>query len=83
MGKAIGARLRQMRAARNLSIRDWAKYLEVGEKRYDKWERGLAVIPIDEVLRLKRRFGITSDWLYFADESAMAAPVKELLSKAA
>ena len=67
--KEIGFRLRVLRyGSGSERIRDFAKVLKVNEDRYDKWEKGVSSIPAEEVQRLKKKFGITADWLYFGDE---------------
>jgi transcriptional regulator with XRE-family HTH domain len=53
------------------TIRAFAEEVGVNEDRYDKWEKGKALIPPEFVETLKRLFGVTSDWLYFGEESAL------------
>lgn len=83
MSEAVGRRLQRLRIAKGFEfIRHFAKDLEVGEDRYDKWEKGKALIPPEEALKLKRRYGITSDWLYFGDETALPNHIHSELRKA-
>lgn len=82
MSEAVGRRLKALRLAKGYDkIRHFAEDLDVNEDRYDKWEKGKALIPADEALKLKRKFGITSDWLYFGDEAALPNNVHSELRK--
>jgi transcriptional regulator with XRE-family HTH domain len=84
MSVQIGNRLRQLRLAKGFEkIRHWADELGVNEDRYDKWEKGKATVPPDVVHNLKVRFGVTSDWLYFGDESGLPQALYSELRNAA
>lgn len=72
LSEAAGQRLRALRLSKGfLKIRHFAEEIGVPEDRYDKWEKGKALIPPERVYQLKLKFGITSDWLYFGDETAL------------
>lgn len=83
MSEAVGRRLKALRRAKGYDyIRHFAEDLGINEDRYDKWEKGKALIPADEALKLKRKFGITADWLYFGDEAALPQHIYTELRKA-
>ena len=65
------------------TIRAFAKALDVNEDRYDKWEKGKALIPAEAVWSLKVKFGITADWLYFGEEASLPRRLFQDLEKAA
>lgn len=82
--EAVGRRLKQLRLALGFEkLRHFADHIGVTEEVYIKWEKGKALIPATEVEELKRRFGITADWLYFGDESGLGRTVEEKLRQAA
>lgn len=72
MTEAVGKRLQQLRLAKDFDyIRHFAEAIGVNEARYDKWEKGRALVPPEVVLRLKAMYGITADWLYYGEESGL------------
>jgi plasmid maintenance system antidote protein VapI len=72
MSEEVGDRLKQLRVAMAYpKLRHFAEMLGVPEDRYDKWEKGKALIPPDEARKLKTQFGITADWLYYGDEASL------------
>lgn len=80
----VGLRLAVLREAVGFKKqRHFAEHLGVPEDTYTKWEKGKALIPPHYVLELKRKFGITADWLYFGDESALPRALYSELQKAA
>lgn len=84
MSEAVGQRLSALRRAMEFdTIRAFAKALDVNEDRYDKWEKGKALIPPEVVLSLKVKFGVTADWLYFGEESSLPRRLHQDLEKVA
>ncbi len=84
MREDAGRRLNQLRIAKGFATkRAFAQVIGVEEDRYDKWEKGLALIPPAIVLTLVQRFGITSDWLYFGNESGLTVVLQQDLTAAA
>lgn len=84
MSEAVGRRLNQLRRAKLFETkRGFAKELGWDEDRYDKWEVGKALIPPEEALKLKKRFGITADWLYYGEEVTLSGTLQAELREAA
>lgn len=82
--QATGIRLSQLRVARGFgTIRAFAKDLGVEEDRYTAWEKGKALIPPQVVADLRNRFGVTADWVYFGDASALPRALYTELRSAA
>ena len=80
----VGRRLEQLRRSLEFEkLRPFAKKIDVPEDTYIKWEKGKALIPPQQVMELKRRFGITADWLYFGDMAALSPALKTELLNAA
>lgn len=70
----VGARLRELREVVGYSsTRSFAAALDIPEDRLGTYERGIALLPMQTALALKRRFGVTTDWLY--DEDPVGMPV--------
>jgi len=82
--EAVGMRLAQLREGKGFKKqRHFANEIGIPEETYTKWEKGKALIPPYYVLELKRKFGITADWLYFGDESALPRALYTEIKKAA
>jgi len=82
--EAVGKRLRLLREGKEIDTqRAFAEQIGVHEDTYTKWEKGKALIPPYYVLELKRKFGVTADWLYFGDESALPRSLYTELKNAA
>lgn len=82
--EAVGTRLAQLRVAKGFQKqRHFAAELAVPEDTYTKWEKGKALIPPYYVALLKQLFGVTADWVYFGDASALPQTLYADLRKAA
>lgn len=46
---------------------DFAAALDLGKNVYNPFEKGTRPVTIDLVRRIRRRFGISVDWLLFGD----------------
>lgn len=75
---AIGDRLRRTRSALcaldsklPTTLRHWADLLEIDEDNLSNWERGISRAADTYVQKLKKRFGVTFDWVYGADASRL------------
>jgi transcriptional regulator with XRE-family HTH domain len=82
--EAVGARLAQLRVAKGFDKqRHFAAEIDVPEATYTKWEKGKAMIPPYYVSELKRLFGVTADWVYYGDATALPQNLYAELKKAA
>lgn len=78
MSEEAGKRLKMLRLGMGFqTIRGFAAHLDVAEDRYDKWEKGKALIPPEVVQRLRDEFGITSDWMYYGEVSGLSVKLLE------
>jgi transcriptional regulator with XRE-family HTH domain len=82
---ARGKRLRRTREALGYkTAREFAAVTGEAEKTLSAWERGQNDIPLRYVERIKRRFSITSDWIYFGDAAGLPhALARELMREVA
>jgi hypothetical protein len=84
MSEAVGRRLKALRKSREFDKkRHFAEHMGWPEDRYDKWETGAALIPPDEALKLKKKYGITADWLYYGEEITLSGTLQAELRRAA
>jgi len=60
--KALGRRLRELRGF-EVTQEQFAKELGVSQSQLSKYERGIAGPPADVLFLVKRRFGVSIDWL--------------------
>ena len=60
--KAIGRRIRETRGF-DLTQDEFAHELGVSQSQLSKYERGLVPPAADVLLQLKRKFGVSIDWL--------------------
>ena len=67
-----GKRLQATREALGFqTLREFAKFLDVGEDRYSKWENGVNYMPVEYAKQLKRKKNVTLEWLYDGDPSGL------------
>lgn len=70
--EAIGRRLVAAREALGiLSQAELCRALRVGLSQWNQFETGERRITIDIALKLKHRYGITTDWIYDGDPSML------------
>jgi transcriptional regulator with XRE-family HTH domain len=62
--KAIGSRLRQVRAAMGHSQIGFATLLEVSPFQLNRWEHGTIAPKLDAMVQLRRRTGVSTDFVY-------------------
>lgn len=60
--KALGRRLRELRGF-DLSQQEFARQLGISQSQLSKYERGVAAPPADVLFFVKKRFGVSIDWL--------------------
>jgi transcriptional regulator with XRE-family HTH domain len=60
--KALGRRLRELRGF-ELTQEEFANELGVSQSQLSKFERGVAAPPAEVLFFVKRRFGVSLDWL--------------------
>jgi len=68
----VGLRLRAAREALGYKVlRRFAENTGVDEDNLSNWERGVSMVPVSYVQRLKEVFGVTHDWIFGGDASTM------------
>lgn len=69
--REVGRRLKAVRAALDLTEKDLAELIKVRRERLSSWERGARMLEPQIARRLKRVFGVTTDWLYDGDPAGL------------
>ena len=68
---AIGYRLRLLREVLGYKGRGnqkkFAEMIGIDANSWNAYEHGGSRIPVDNMRKLKRKTGVTSDWVYFGD----------------
>ena len=60
--KAIGRRIRETRGF-DLTQEEFARQLGISQSQLSKYERGLVLPAADVLIQLKKKFGVSIDWL--------------------
>jgi transcriptional regulator with XRE-family HTH domain len=79
-----GLRLRATREALGFAtVRDFAAATGVTEDALSAWERGQNMVRQDYVRRLKRRFGVTFEWIFDGEASSLSVSLHDKLHRRA
>ena len=81
--KAIGGRLRAARLALGLTQKDLYEPLGVKAATWNHWESGKRLPDPLVMARLKDLHGITMDWIYAGDASALPFALAKAVLRAA
>ena len=65
MTTEIGERIKQLRSARELSLRQLAEISDISFNQIHKWEKGVSVPNRDSVVKLAKIFNVKPTWLLF------------------
>jgi transcriptional regulator with XRE-family HTH domain len=77
-----GKRLERLRRAHGYEhMRDIARTLDINEATWRAWERGLNEFPTDIARDLRKRWGVSFDYIYEGAETAMAPELLKKLRK--
>lgn len=70
--EAIGKRLEALRKAKKIGSQEKAaSAMGIERSRYANWENGTGKIPVDQAIKLKNLTGVTLDYIYTGDASAL------------
>jgi transcriptional regulator with XRE-family HTH domain len=59
----IAEKLKELRAEKNMTLRDMAKLLNISHVSYLRWEQGATEPNIQNIRKLCKIFDVTSDYL--------------------
>jgi transcriptional regulator with XRE-family HTH domain len=79
----ISARLVRLRAALRLSQAEMCRAIDVAPNRWNQYESGERRITLEVAGKLRQRFGVTADWIYFGDESGLPQRLTDRFPEAA
>ena len=79
---AVGARLSMLRAAKAIpSQAEMARLIGVELKRYNHWERGRGMLPVEQAVEICRVTGANLDYIYLGEMSALPMNLVTLLAE--
>lgn len=81
--RAIGARLRAVRLALGLTQKDLYEPLGVKAATWNHWESGKRLPDPLVMAKLKEMHGISMDWIYAGDPSALPFSLAKIMLRAA
>lgn len=81
--QTISARLVRLRNALRMSQADMCRAIGVAPNRWNQYESGERRITLEVAGKLRERFGVTADWLYFGDESGLPQRLTDKFLEAA
>lgn len=76
----VSERLRQLRAALGISQAQLCRRSGIEPNAWNNYEKGRNRISIDHALKVKRTFGVTTDWIYQGDLSGVRSDVAEKIA---
>lgn len=79
---AIAFRLRTLRRMLGLTQGIIGEIAGVGRTAWGNYEKGVRRIELDAALALRRRFGVTLDWIYEGDWPSLSGKLIDELRKA-
>ena len=79
--KSEGQRLALTRKALDLGQAELARLLEISPQRLNNYEQGMRPIDIDVAKEMVRRWKLSLDWFYLADESSLPKHVIEKIAE--
>jgi transcriptional regulator with XRE-family HTH domain len=65
--QAVGKRIIALRERANLQQQQLAQQLHITKSTLNGYEKGTRPLTTESAKRLRRRFGVTVDWLFFGD----------------
>lgn len=65
--EAVGKRIIALRERTGLQQQQLAKQLHMAKSTLNGYESGDRPLTVESIRRLRRRFGVTADWLLFGD----------------
>lgn len=70
--EAVGRRIVALRERANLQQQELAKDIHVAKSTLNGYESGARPLTMESAKRIRRRFGVTLDWLLFGDMQVAA-----------
>ena len=77
--REVGHRLRLSRLALGMTAAALCRDIDVNRQTYSQWENGIRLLDVLAAIRLKKRHGVTLDWLYDGDWARLPARLATLM----
>lgn len=82
--KSVGERLALLRKARGIASQsEMARIIGCELKRYNHWERGRGMLPVEFAIEIAKKTGANLDYIYLGEMSALPLNLWTLLSTTA
>jgi transcriptional regulator with XRE-family HTH domain len=79
--KSIGKRLAQLREAKGITSQiEMARIIGCELNRYNHWERGRIMLPIEFAIEIAKQTGADLDFIYLGETSGLPINLWKLLS---
>lgn len=75
----IAARLELLRQWTGKNQRAFAEASDVTPSEWSVYERGRRALPLNVALKLKRRWRVSLDWIYYGDRAGLSVEVDRTL----
>jgi transcriptional regulator with XRE-family HTH domain len=79
----IGRRLTAMRVALRLTQAQVCRDIHINPNTWNQYEKGVREIPPLIAIRLRKRYGVTTDWIYDGDRTMLPTILDRQLNSAA
>jgi DNA-binding XRE family transcriptional regulator len=79
----IGRRLTVFREAIGISQAQVCRDIGVAPNTWNQYEKGIREIPPTTAVKLHRKYGVTTDWIYDGDRTMLPAGIERKLPSAA
>lgn len=81
--KMVGERLALLRKVKGISSQaEMARIIGCELKRYNHWERGRGMLPVEFAIEISKKTGANLDYIYLGDMSSLPLNLWTLLSAA-
>ena len=77
--RQVGRRLRLVRLALGKTQVEMCREIDATDRTWSQWENGRRLFDVLAAIRLKKRYGVTLDWLYDGDPKGLPARLAKLV----
>ena len=82
MENMIGSKIRELRCSRNLTQEQLAQNLNITAQSISKWENGIGMPDISQVVPIAHFFGVSTDYLFGIEENTITDEIKKIIDNA-
>lgn len=82
MENMIGSKIRELRCSRNLTQEQLAQNLNITAQSISKWENGIGMPDISQVVPIAHFFDVSTDYLFGIEENTITDEIKKIIDNA-